>query len=421
MDHQPADAPPRAIQTAMDTLLTTYGCYIPVELLLALGRLRYADYEAWRRGERPSLQTALAGNPARVLALLETAAEWAARLGLHPEPQVYFGWGANASARLSFLESDRHASEPLLATHYVHRRAEAAEAEQFDLFLDGGATAALADLRAALRGRDAPGAERALAVLVEREPGHRLRPAAERLTDALASLPIPLAPSAAEAELRAIEQSLVPAARDVLGAEARDVLVPFWQRLAAALDGVAFDPERPRLHAGYAHARALDWPRAVAAIEAVPGHAEIPELLGPLAEVRLRDRDRNGAIAAWCRLCWRAPAAATECLDATNFPDFGVREAWFAFLELDAEPGTTFFPAYLLLAEPGLAKRLPEDLGDADGDGGGKPGERAYSAMRALLRVDDTEGRRSLRAAAPWLLEEYLKTREVRVQRPERQ
>jgi hypothetical protein len=41
--------------------------------------------------------------------------------------------------------------------------------------------------------------------------------------------------------------------------------------------------------------------------------------------------------------------------------------------------------------------------------------------MRALLRVDDTEGRRSLRAAAPWLLEEYLKTREVRVQRPERQ
>src|SRR5690606_9232533 len=147
-------APPRAVQAAMDELLITHGAYIPVELLIALGRLSYADYDDWRCGERPSLQSALAGNPRRVLELLESAAQWAVRLGLHPEPCEYFGWGANAGTRLTFLDDEHGASEALLATHYVRRKAEAAEGDQFDLFLDGGSTAALADLRAALRGRE---------------------------------------------------------------------------------------------------------------------------------------------------------------------------------------------------------------------------------------------------------------------------
>lgn len=399
----------------MDELLITHGAYIPVELLIALGRLSYADYDDWRCGERPSLQSALAGNPRRVLELLESAAQWAARLGLHPEPCEYFGWGANAGTRLTFLDDEHRASEALLATHCVRRKAEAAEGDQFDLFLDGGSTAALADLRAALRGRDVHGARRALDALAAREPAHPLRPAAERLTDALVYLAAPLPAASAESELLAIEQSLLPAARDVLGPDARDLLAPFWRRLGDALAGAPFDPERPQLHASHAYAHALDWPRTVAAIEAVPDHADEPVLLERLALARLRAGDRNGAIAALSQLCWRAPQKATECLEQGRIGDFTVRQAWFAFIELDAEPDATFFPAYQLVAEPGLVRSLPETFAGGERV---SVGEQAFSAVRALLCGDTAETRRAVRAAAPWLLEVYHEVRGNRIRRP---
>ena len=393
----------------MDELLITHGAYIPVELLMALGRLSYADYDAWRCGERPSVQSALAGNPRRVLELLETAAEWAARLGLHPKPCEYFGWSTNAGTRLTFLDDEWRASEPLLATHYVRREAEVAEGDQFDLFFDSGSTAALADLRTALRGRDVPGARRALDALVAREPAHPLRSAVERLTDALIYLATPLPAASAESELRAIEQSLLPAARDVLGPDARDLLTPFWRRLADALAVEPFDPERPQLHASHAYAHALDWPRTIAAIEAVPDHADEPVLLERLAIARLREGDRNGAIAALSQLCWRSPETASECLEKGSIGDFTVSQAWLAFVDLDAEPDVTFFPAYQLLAEPGLVRSLPRSLASGEGM---SAGEHAFRVVRALLCADSAETRRALRAAAPWLLDAYHQMRE---------
>ncbi len=133
-------------------------------------------------------------------------------------------------------------------------------------------------------------------------------------------------------------------------------------------------------------------------------------------------------------LCWRAPEAAHDVLDASELPDTALRETWLAFLDVDAgggqehevagggdlgagqqdqrgrdlgaEPDVAFFPAYALLAEPGLAARLPDDLAGGDGRG-----EQAFRAMRALLRADGVEARRALRAAAPWLLAAYLEAR----------
>lgn len=404
--HAPTPSP--AIQAAMDRVLTTHGAYIPLELLMTLGRLRYTEYEAWRCGERASLQSALAGNPRRIVAQLEEAAAWAGRLGLVAAPQTYFGWGRHAHRRLVFFDAELRASEPVLTTHYVRPAADDATAVQFDLFLDSGPTAVLQDLRTALLARDPRAAERALAALVASDPGHRQRPAAERLTDALAHLSTPLSPPAAEAELRAVEEGLLPAARDLLGANARDLLAPFWQRLAAALDGVPFDPERPALHASYAHARCLDWSRAIAAIEAEPGHAAQPVLLARLAEARRHDGDRQGAIAAWCRLCWRAPEIAGSCLDDPELPDPGVHRSWLAYLDLDADAqaGPEYFPAYLLLAEPGLARALAVELADDD-----SRGENAFRALHRLRHEDTTADRKALREAAPWLLEAYLQAR----------
>src|SRR5690606_34336339 len=99
------------------------------------------------------------------------------------------------------------------------------------------------------------------------------------------------------------------------------------------------------------------------------------------------------------------------CLEKGSMGDFKVSQAWLAFVELDAEPDMTFFPAYQLLAERGLVRSLPQALAGGEGM---SVGEQAFRAVRALLSADSAETRRAVRAAAPWLLDAYHEVREAR-------
>ena len=56
----PAD---KETREAVDRLLFEQGTYTPLELLLAEGRLMYADYEAWRGGQCDYLEALLFGDP----------------------------------------------------------------------------------------------------------------------------------------------------------------------------------------------------------------------------------------------------------------------------------------------------------------------------------------------------------------------
>jgi len=388
----------------MDRVLTTHGAYVPVELLLTLGWLRYTDYEAWRGGACPTLQSVLDGDARHAVALLKEAAGWAEALGLLPQRQVYLGWGDIAGRPLAFSDDGWSDADAVLATHYV-RPAVPADGSQLDIFLDSGPVTALQDLRAALCARDPNGARRSLANLASKAPRHRLLPAAARLIDMLADRAAPLLPEATESELHTLENILLPTAREVLGSDARDLLAPFWRRLADALAGVPFDPQRPALHASYAYSRCLDWRRVVAAVEEVPNHPAEPALLAPLAAARRQVGNRNGAIEALCLLCWHFPAAAETLLDDAEIPDVTLHDAWIEFcdLDLDPPPETCLFPAWFLLAEPGLARALASDHGT-----GSNNGEYAFDAVRRLLDHDCIEARKAVHAAGPWLLEAYL-------------
>lgn len=61
----------RAVCQALDRLLLEQGCYTPLELLLAEGRLLYSDYETWRQGECRHLESRLFGDPVQIRALCE--------------------------------------------------------------------------------------------------------------------------------------------------------------------------------------------------------------------------------------------------------------------------------------------------------------------------------------------------------------
>ncbi len=381
------------IHAAVERLIASQGEYRPLELLLALGRLSYTHYDAWRAGGMGWLEEGLVGLPGRNIQILRAAAEWAEMLGLTPREEAYCtGSGTVRELRL-FRDP---AIDRLARTHYHRQNC----APQLDLFFDSGVTGALNDLCAALVARDEGEAERQLSLLSEADPGHRLLVAAETLVDALGHLGRPVDDPAEE--LAATEGRLVSRAEELLGSRARDYLAPFWGRLAAALPPERFDPAQERLHPSWIAAQYMDWAAVAAAVEAVPDYSRQPILLARLAEARLLSGDHAPGLAAACRLCWCAPDQAEAWIDHTV--DDTLANAWERFWDLEADLSMAWFPAWLLIAEPGLGHHLPERLGEEHGDPG-----RAFAVVHRLQRQGDSmELRAALKALSGVLFQAWL-------------
>lgn len=396
-----------AVQGAVDRLLQDQGSYVPLELLLDLGRLPYPRYEAWRCGERRYLEDALAGNPDRIHAQLANAAAWAVRLGLRPRVLTFTGWGVASGRSLSLARDPEQAKR--LATAYERAPDPS---PQMDLFLDAGASALLTELGSALIARDRDRADDRLGALLQRDPAHRLRPAAEVLCDALGHLledPV----TDPMTELANLENRLAPMAEVLLGhRRARDFLVPFWRRLAQALSGRPFDPALDHAHASWAWRQALDWQAVADSLSDGEQVREQPVLTARLAEARRRLGQRDAAVALWCDLCWRHPDQAGRSLGAPDLPDRNVQAAWQAFEDLEPGWAPDWFPAWLLIREPGLARVIPGDLASDTEDSG-----RSFRALQRLqceAGLPDSEQlrlRRDLQAAHPDFLALYLGNR----------
>ena len=202
-----------------------------------------------------------------------------------------------------------------------------------------------------------------------------------------------------------MEREWLPGASALLGTRRRDFLAPLWRDIGRALDPLPFDPHRPERHASRAYREGLDWERLRSSILAVPGYEREPVLLGRLAEAEWRLRNRARVIESWFALCRLAPGAFERLIEAPDFPDWAVRTAWRLALEQDFEPEMTpaWFPAWMLLEEPGLAGVLEPRYGD-DGP------SRAFDAVIALLTHPgpderSIELRRALQAIHPgWLV-----------------
>ncbi|MDJ0893154.1 MAG: hypothetical protein QNK18_18415 [Gammaproteobacteria bacterium] len=401
----------KRIQAAVDRLVMEQGSYAPLELCLYMGRLPYARYEAWRSGELDVLEDGLAGNVERGLEELQTAADWAAHLGLVARQEEYRGWGVNAGRVLRFSRSPD--GDRLYRTQYLR---DTEQEPQMDLFLDSGATPLLKTLTDALVAHRRTAAESCLHDLLGRYPEHRLRPAAEQLCDALAhlesraTLPDPLV------ELSFLEGRLAPMAAELLGSRrARDFLAPFWKRLARLLEGWPFDPRQDHAHASWAYAKCLDWQAVHDTVTVSDGALGQPILLGRLAEACWRLDRRIDAITHWCRLSWTAPDYASVLFNAPEFPDSALKGAWERFQDLELEPEPVWFPAWLLLKEKGLARALPPDLASDT-----SAPERSVRILRQLVadssiaHEEQMTLRRALQAEHPGMLQLFLNWKEGR-------
>ena len=392
------------VQAAVQQLVMEQGEYAPLELLLATNRLAYDDYRAWREGRLETLDPVLADGSHETRTWLEGAQAWADALGLAGEPAVHHGWEENRGAEL--VASSDSALNALLNARFRHAREHA----QLDLFLDSAQTAAVNALLDALTARDAGNARGALERLVRIDRDHGQRFHAVRLIAALEA-PAPGGARWGVEQLERMEREWVPAASALLGARRRDFLAPLWRDIGRALEPVPFNRSNPGRHASRAYREGLDWERMRRSVLAAPGHESEPVLLARLAEAHWRLRERARAVEAWFALCRLAPEEFADLIEAPEFPDWALRSAWRAASESDLEPQITpaWFPAWMLLEEPGLAGVLAP-RGTCDDP------SRAFDAVIALLAHPDPDARgielrRALQAIHPGLVERFLAKR----------
>lgn len=358
------------IQYRVDQLLLEQGEYLPLEFLLAEGRLMYSDYESWREGDVAVLDEQLFGDSEQAKRDLAQAAAYARALKLDSEPLVYAPWGGGAALKFS--------RDDILNRLFHQGYRKPADAPQLDLFMDSAGTSLANTVALALGRRDTAEAVESLQKLYRTEPGHPRLGGLERLVEAALSLDLPLAdPERALADLR---DDILPLAEDLLGKDSRQFLVPLWRRLDDVLAGQPFDPLRPELHRSYTAAAMLDWQRVIVAVEAEPEWRSQPLLLQRHAAACERLQRSIDALLDRFALCWRFPQQAE--LSATGAPLDLIR-AWDRFLELEPELEVSAFPAWLLILRPAMTQWLSPPDDDAPED---------YRLVFALQRASATPG-----------------------------
>jgi hypothetical protein len=387
------------IQQAVDTLLLEQGVYAPVELLLADGRLSYSDYELWRGGRGGVLESRLHGDPRQCRDLLRQAADYCAILGLEPEDHSYVVWGSETGDGLCF--SADAASQRCFNTWYR----KSVGHPQLDLFMDATGTTLVNGIVQALCERDTDEARRLLDRLFDVDPENSRLGGLERLVDAAEALAVP--PRDPLPALNELRNELVPTAQELLGPGCRHFLVPQWRRLCRALEDYRYDPAWPDRHVSYAAMRAEDWERVRESVESEERWWRQPVLLRRHARACGRLRREAEALGDWFRLCWQFSDQANVIAKEAQ-PDWARR--WREFRDLDPELPQRDFPAWLLIAYPGLAAIVPDpgSLSDVEVP-------ESYVVVLELVRVAAggvgealVNCRRKLRACAPVLFAHYM-------------
>lgn len=275
---------------------------------------------------------------------------------------------------------------------------------QTDLFFDSREVVANNELREALRSGNASEAERKLDELAGLAPDHATLQPAAVIIDALRT-PVPRDLSATVAYLEKLKQEWTLAAEALFKAEGKALLAPRWRAIGQALESVAFDPAQPDRHASSAYLEAGDWEAAIGAIRAEDGFAEQPVLIGRLAQALWQTQRTVQAIERWFALCWSAPEYFTKLIENGHISAPLLLEHWREAINAGVEPeiSTVWFPAWMILHEPGLARSVKR-RGAASGP------QRAFDLARELVMSDNeqVEARRELKDIHPGLFRCFL-------------
>lgn len=403
-----------AIQAQVDGQLMEQGAYTALEFLIHTGRLIFSDYEGWRRGEIEFLDDLLMGAKGKIRAQIEQAAEYARGIGLVEQPQEFHPW--RASSARDNTKALRISADPHFHQLVVARYVPAQAVPQMDLFFDNPAVALANGVVRALATRALGDAQQQLDRLYARAPNHPDLPAFDRLVAVLERLNEPVADSREELKFLL---DVTPAARRLLGPQARDLLAPLWRQLADALSGRVHSGREPDLHRSFALIQAQDWAGVRECIRAESDWQHHAPLCLRLARSSFYRQDRIEALTGWYHLCWRHPECVAREIENPQQPDAGIAAAWARFQDRDLDgpllgasdddhaASAGDFPAWMLLHEPGLAQHLPPDLpaGDTPGEEHYRQVHRWIQARRTNRHAEELALRKTIQASSPLLFE----------------
>jgi hypothetical protein len=365
------------IQYRVDQLLLEQGEYIPLEFLLAEGRLLYSAYEQWRSGKLKLLDEKLTGDLAQIRKDLTRAEVYVCALGLQPAELDYQPWRGDAPLRFS--------SDYLFNSLFHKGYCNSKEQPQLDLFMDTSGANLASDITLALSRRDADTAAELLQKLRHSDPRQHRLGKLELLLDAMRQDAPIMDP---QEELADLQDEIQPLAVEILGRESRPFMEPLWRRLGEALADHDFEPQRPELHRSYTASRNLDWLAVIEAIEAEPDWYNHAVLLQRHARACEQLQRSVEAMLDRFQLCWRFPQQAALALtDAT----VDLIRAWDLFQNLEPELEPSHFPAWLLIIRPGISSRLPLPVVEAPAD---------FQLLYALQRQKDGLGSEAMRLRA---------------------
>jgi len=386
----------------VEQTLASYGAWDAVSFLLTSHRLRQTDYEAWRMGEIVCLENAIAGNPQRMVEMLEAAMQHAKSMRLTSAPTTWNGWGKQAGQTLRLFHDDG------INARFQLRLTPEADRPQLDLFMDAPHIVLLNRLRQAMLNRS-PDKD----ALFDRAMDEIANePALARLDTIRAAMAAPSLEHP-RAWLDHLNTVVAPAARDEFPHRSMDLMAPLWRSAADAMLHIPFDPEQPDRHASQAFLLAHAWEQCLASVELVPHwfeHAALHERrIAALSAMHNHEAER----AAWMMFCWFCPDAAATALDQADLHACGLHGLWQDFSQLECEPDCEDFPALVALQYPSDARQSPVFK-----HARATQGWRHYQQIIALQTSEqhgdtDIDLRSALKADSSWLFQAFMAARQT--------
>ncbi len=289
---------------------------------------------------------------------------------------------------------------------------------QLDIFNDSRDVMLRNDVIAAIEARQAQSARLALSRLEKEYPQDRHLPPLEVLVRALESPAGRFAQADAALAARAHLETILGPAASVLMApvQARRWIAQEWRILAQAAAGLAYDGAAEAAHAAPFWLHAGDWLAAESAVMDIPSWRRIPLPLAWMAQARLGQKGIEEALPLLAELAWLSPSGFADLTQGLKDPLLSrlLREFDAEFEnDADADPDLAWFPAWCLLAKPGLAPLLRQTE-----PGQGRNPERAARLILDILALEQQgnhpavlEHRKKLRRLHAGLFARYLRTR----------
>ena len=358
-----------------------------------VGYVDYPDYRKWREGSGGFLEDYFNVAQTEVLSGLELIQQYAGKQKLEPHSQHY---ESITNQPILFCRSS--AAEKLFTTVYE----PADDRMQMDLFFDSAPTCTSNDLITAIIKKQ----DEEVACLLQKLQTLDLEKSQQFEKLLSCEKDLRQTEETIGWKIQLMNQSITPLAFCLFNQSVYEFLLPLWQMLSDQIVTRRFDADNPQCHLSYTASKAFEWQQVLDSINREENWQQQPILIYRYAEACFKlQRDQEG-LENWFRLFLQFPSVADQQI--TNTSNSLLVSDWQNFNALDPELEVCFFPAWMVLKTPVLAK-LRENL-DCTNSGGKMLQLIADLLANSVSNINTTEIklRASLQQLNPALFSHFM-------------